>query len=284
MGLFASSQAQVLTGAAASKKVAGADMIRISDHTGNIDYVQLIPAAEVELSKSEAWLKQVFHLGSESSWVLIGNEKDQLGGLHYRYQQLWNGVPIRDAIFILHTRNGKIFSVNGTLYPELHILNQPAMDQSAALTYAINYVGASEYMWDNPAEENVLKQMTKDPAATYRPTGKLVIAFDKTTKGYYYTWCFDIYAKAPLSRQDVYVDASNGTIRLVLGKLYTTDVVGSAVTKYSGTQPITTDNSIAGSYRLRETGRGDGIETYDMNQGTNYGLSLIHISEPTRPY
>ncbi|MCD4680720.1 MAG: M4 family metallopeptidase, partial [Bacteroidales bacterium] len=33
-------------------------------------------------------------------------------------------------------------------------------------------------------------------------------------------------------------------------------------------------DSYSGIYRLRETGRGNGIETYDMNEGTNYGNAV----------
>lgn len=44
---------------------------------------------------------------------------------------------------------------------------------------------------------------------------------------------------------------------------------GTAVTKYSGTQTITTD-SYNGYYRLRESGRGNGIFTYNMQLGSNY--------------
>lgn len=274
IGLSSSSLAQVLTGAAASKKVAGAEMLRISERTGNIDYIKLTPAAEVELSKSEAWLKQVFYLGNESSWIMIGDEKDLLGRLHYRYQQLWNGVPIRDAIFILHTQNGKIFSVNGTLYPDLQIQNQVVLTQNAAMSFATNYVGASEYIWENASEEQLLKQMTKNPAATYKPEGQIEIVYDNNTNGFYYSWCFDIYAKKPLSRQDIYVDAADGSIRLTLNKIHTADSLGSAVTKYSGTKPLTSDYVGPNSYRLRETGRGDGIQTWDMNEGTNYGSAV----------
>ncbi len=274
MGLYSSVNAQVRTAAEANKLVAGASMVRISEHTGNLDYVQLLPTAEVDLSKSEVWLRQVFRLGDESSWKLIGDEKDQLGNLHYRYQQAWNGVPIRDAIFILHTRNGKIFSVNGTLYPEISLLNQPTMSSNTAFNYAIAAVGAENYIWEFPEEEALLKRMTNNEQATYKPEGRLMLVSNKEGKGFYYSWCFDIYAKKPLSRQDVYVDAADGSLRLKLSTLYTHDVTGKAMTKYSGTQTITLDSVSASSYRLRETGRGNGIQTWDMNQSTNYGNAV----------
>ncbi|MBL0144603.1 MAG: M4 family metallopeptidase [Chitinophagaceae bacterium] len=84
----------------------------------------------------------------------------------------------------------------------------------------------------------------------------------------------DIYAQYPMSRQIVYVDAANGNI---LGKrevIHTTNATGSAVTAYSGTQTITTDYT-GTTYRLRETGRGNGINTYNMKTaGTSYAAAV----------
>lgn len=84
----------------------------------------------------------------------------------------------------------------------------------------------------------------------------------------------DIYAQYPLSRQIVFVDAANGKI---LGKrelIHTTNATGTAITAYSGTQTITTDFT-GSTYRLRETGRGNGINTYDMRlAGTNYNAAV----------
>jgi hypothetical protein len=83
-----------------------------------------------------------------------------------------------------------------------------------------------------------------------------------------------VYAQYPLSRQIVFVDAANGKI---LGKremIHTTNATGSAVTAYSGTQTITTDFT-GTTYRLRETGRGNGINTYDMRlAGTSYAAAV----------
>jgi Zn-dependent metalloprotease len=264
-------QAQLITGNEARKVVPGAEAVRINASTGQADYIRLSPAAEVDLSKCENWLQQTFHAGDESSWRIIGEEKDELNQVHYRYQQYWNGTAIRDAILLVHTQSGKIVSVNGTVRPELNIANSTSMAESTALTFALNYVAASNYMWEDPMQERALKQITGNPAASYRPAGKEVLVFDKTSKTYRYTWCFDIYASKPLSRQDIYVDATNGSILLVLNRIFTSNSHGTAVTKYSGTQTITTDSLSPNSFRLRETGRGNGIQTFNMNSGTNYG-------------
>jgi hypothetical protein len=43
---------------------------------------------------------------------------------------------------------------------------------------------------------------------------------------------------------------------------------GTANTRFSGTQSFTVDAQVTGTYRLREAGRGSGIETYDLNTST----------------
>jgi Zn-dependent metalloprotease len=82
-----------------------------------------------------------------------------------------------------------------------------------------------------------------------------------------------VYADKPLSRDYVYVDALSGEVLLKKNRIHTSDTPGTAVTAYSGNQPIITD-SYLGGYRLQETGRGGGIRTFDIQTGTNYGNAV----------
>ena len=104
---------------------------------------------------------------------------------------------------------------------------------------------------------------------------------------------FNIYAQKPLSRDFIYVDANTGNIihqnaiikhhnfdpkhaeknhgELLYG--INANATGTAASRYSGTISITTD-SYNGSYRLRETTRGSGIQTYNMKTGTNYTTAV----------
>ena len=59
-----------------------------------------------------------------------------------------------------------------------------------------------------------------------------------------------------------------------------TNASATALTKYKGTRTIMTDYT-GSTYRLRETGRGLGIETYDMNNGTNYGSAVDFTNATT---
>lgn len=48
------------------------------------------------------------------------------------------------------------------------------------------------------------------------------------------------------------------------------NVNGKAITKYAGTQTIKVDSLGPTSFRMRETTRGNGIETYDNTSGVDF--------------
>jgi bacillolysin len=216
---------------------------------------------------------------ASSSAKLNHNEKDMLGMEHYRYQQTYNGIPVEHAVYVVHVISGKISSQNGSWVKDFpaELKTTPALSKTTALNKAMAFIGAKEYKWQVPAEEAFIKQEQNDRNATFFPKGELVLYSGENEiepGALRLAYKFDIYAHYPASRQIVFVDAQNGKI---LGKrelIHTTNATGTAVTAYSGTQTITTDNT-GTTYRLRETGRGNGIQTLNMKTaGTNYASAV----------
>jgi Zn-dependent metalloprotease len=205
-------------------------------------------------------------------------ETDAKGMVHYRYQQTRNGIAIENAIMILHVANGKIKSQNGKWIKDFPAGLQPgpALSEANALSKALQEIGAEKYKWQLPEEESFLKRERNNAASSFFPKGTLVYYSgerDVIPTAMRLAYKFDIYAAEPVSRQLVFVDAVNGKI---LGKrevLHETNATGTAQTGYSGTQTITTDFT-GTAYRLRETGRGNGINTYNMQTGTNYASAV----------
>ncbi|MCH7515502.1 MAG: peptidase M4, partial [Bacteroidetes bacterium] len=143
-----------------------------------------------------------------------------------------------------------------------------------ALGLALDHVSAKTYMWTLPAEENLLKYETGNPFASYYPKGSLVIINPEFSDAVFkLAYKFDIYAADPLYRAYVYVDANTGSILFERNRIHTADSTGTAVTAYSGNQTIIADYT-GSNFRLRETGRGNGIQTFDMNEGTSYGSAV----------
>jgi Zn-dependent metalloprotease len=216
--------------------------------------------------------KYAFGLGAQDMMKIISTKTDQLGYTHYRYQQYYCGIPVDNTVFIIHAMNNKALRGNGNLEKGISISVIPQITPEQAIQSALAFTKAEKYMWESKKEENLLKYIKSDNNATYYPVPQLVIV--KGNNLFKLAWKMDLYAQKPLSRNFVYVDASNGNILKTINRIETTDVPGVAVTKYSGTQNIITDSLAVDSFRLRETTHGNGVETYDMNQGTNYGAAV----------
>ncbi|MDP5169290.1 MAG: M4 family metallopeptidase, partial [Bacteroidia bacterium] len=77
-------------------------------------------------------------------------------------------------------------------------------------------------------------------------------------------------AAEPLSRAWVYVDAQTGEFLGSNQRIHHVDGPATGTSLYNGTVSFTADNYSGGSYRLRQTTDGGGVQTYDLNNGTNY--------------
>ncbi len=181
-------------------------------------------------------------------------------------------------MYISHVKNGRVINQNGNWINStaVKITGRPAVSESSALTYAVSFVGASSYKWQDQDEEAFLKKETGSNEASFYPKGKLVYyntALENEKAQIRLAYKFDIYAQEPLSRKLVYVDAGTGAILAAADLIHDVNTPGTAVTGYSGSQAITTD-SYSGSYRLRETGRGNGIQTFNLKKSTNYNRAV----------
>lgn len=245
-------------------------------HPANIDF----STAPQPFAKGKILLAdETGKLSVSTTAQLTRVEKDNLNMDHYRYQQTFAGIPVENAVYVMHVKNGLVSSENGKWIKDFPagLQTTAALSKTAALDKAMAYIGAQQYKWQVPSEEAFIKREQNNPNATFFPKGELVFYSGEeevVPSSLKLAYKFDIYAHMPASRSIVFVDASNGKI---LGKrelIHATNATGSAVTAYSGTQTITTDFT-GSTYRLRETGRGNGIQTYNMKTaGTNYGAAV----------
>jgi Zn-dependent metalloprotease len=220
--------------------------------------------------------KSAFGLTEKDEARLVRQESDQLGFTHYRFNQYFEEVEVEGAEFLVHSRNGIAEKGNGALATGLGLSTNPSIQPAQALQIALDFVGAESYMWEDPLQEATLRRVKGDSEASWYPEAKLLIA-DKDFDGqnepvYRLAYKFEIYASRPHQKLWVYVDAQSGEIFKTLDVLMHTDTEGLAETRYRGTRRITTD-STANGYVLRETGRGGGIETLDMNTLKNFSLA-----------
>ena len=221
----------------------------------------------------------------DSGRLLNVETDNNTGEVHYRTQQLINGFVVENAVYLQHVLNNKVVTANGRWlkhYPA-KLLSKPAIPVNAALRNALQKCGASVYKWQLPLEEALLKKELKNEGATYYPTAVLVYYSgeeDVDSSKLRLAYKFDIYAQTPLSRQYIFIDASDGKVLGTRNLLHRVNTPATAITVFSGSQGIVTDET-DGAYRLRETGRGQGIETYNLVTSDNYSAAVDFLNPTT---
>ena len=267
-------QAKEITGAAAFKLIPGAVKVITSDKTGDINFIFLQQGNEVALPGFEKWLKAVLHTGKEFGLKTLQTSVDKKNISHIHYQETWNGVPVANTMWIAHMKDGKVMSCNGWVVADLDAGVSVSMNEATALTWAMSDINAKTYRWQSPAYGRLNESDYQQVMNKLYPKGELYFAsVNGDNKNFRLCYRFDVHAIVPLSRNYVFVDANTGVIVNKISRIHEADAVGTAVTGYVGTQTIITD-SFAGGYRLREASRGDGVETYNCETGTDYATAV----------
>lgn len=268
--------AQSFYGAQADKILKGSSEIHRNEKTDQIDYVAFREGKQISEDKFEDWVKRYFQLSDNTSLIEINRITDKNNQTHIRYKLSFDSYKVHDAMLIAHINNNMVYAINGNIQIDAQGSYSASLSESDALQKAIDHINATKYKWEIPSENNFLKTYTGDNEASFYPVAKYEIIKNKNTNTYRLAYIFDIYAQEPMSRQDVYVDANNGEILFVNKTIHHADVGATAATKYSGLRDMITD-SFNGSFRLRESGRGLGIETYDLNNATTYSGAVDFI-------
>lgn len=248
---------QIIQKDQANKIINGSKLIRFDEKSKHIKYIQLKEDSYFSNTQESDWLKRALQFNNKYSLKPFRQATDKKGYIHTKYQIYYKNISIEGAQFIVHSINGRIHSANGEYFKSQDISVTPVLNEKDAYTKAINHVNAAKYKWEENMESD-------------RPVGALtILTVDSTFK---LAYKFDIYSIEPLSRQYVYVDAQTGDILWTTSRIHFTDTGGTARTMYNGNVTITTDLN-NGLYRLRETGRGGGIETYNLNHSTSYSTA-----------
>ena len=262
-------QAQELTGKAATNRIAGTSRIVLKENN-EPSFVNFESGQGPKVSEFGLWLKK--NLGYSSAFGLspIGLEKDKLGFEHLRYLQTYNGYPINHSMLIVHAKGSEVISFNGDLAPKQIAPAKQNISFSQSIEAAKKHVGASVYKWELPSQEQFIRNEQHDEKATFVPSQEILWTKGKGKGGdLELAYRLNIYAHEPMSRQYVFVSTASGEVLGTENLIHHADVNGTAITGFSGTQTITTDFT-GTNYRLRETSRGLGVETYNLQKTTTY--------------
>ena len=257
--------------------VKGSNHIIINAPSTVASFVEFKEGIALSKEQAIAALQLSFKATSNDELRLFKTEKDKLGFIHYRYQQYYNGIEVAGGQYYLHEKNNRIQTANGFFVTDLKINANAGITSDAAVSAALKEIGATLYKWQVPQEEVRLKKITKNNNATYYPQPQLIVTSvngNYNTKEMRLAYKMDVYADKPMSRNYVFVDAQTGGLIRRDNRICKIDVASSGATRYSGNQPFLSDSFAANQFRLRETSHGNGIETYNMLTGTNYGNAV----------
>ncbi|PIF31972.1 putative secreted protein (Por secretion system target) [Flavobacterium sp. 9] len=237
--------------------------------------------------------KEQLGLKENQSFSKVKKESDKEGFTHEKFQLYEQGVKVEFANYTIHSKGGKVVSMNGEFYALENVKTTPKLSSQAAFDKAIAYTGAKQYLWETPADAAAMDYK--------KPKGELVLlpsmddqGKERKTDKVRLAYKFDIYATKPLSRGDLYIDAQTGealfynaTIKHLgenshgrfisaaakeQNKNATSKmaiVAANAATRYSGTQTIQTTLS-GSSYILSDGTRGNGVQTYNSAKTATY--------------
>lgn len=240
-------------------------------------------------------LGKQYRLNDLNSYVPKKETTDEAGFTHQRFQQFYNGIKIEFGTVITHQKDGNVVSVNGELYNAEGLDLTPNLSSVEAFQKALDFVDAQEYLWEDTISAEAMNYT--------KPSGELVILPLVNAGEIKLAYKFDIYAKAPVSRDEIFVDATSGEIlyknpiikhathlisdyeieqnakkfeKVALNKenaFFTPFIAGSAATRYSGTRTIETTQTGPTAFVLNDATRGSGIVTYNSNRAPSYALT-----------
>jgi bacillolysin len=249
---------QSLVGVEANQIISGAKTIRLGEVSKVPEYVEFDKGKEIPYSKFLSLFQHTFHWSPQVNFKLLSKERDQIGMVHYRLVQTFDGQKVEGTMCIVHTKNDLVQSFSGQIFDQISAPNQVVISEKIALALALQHVNAERYRWDSPLHEKNLQETSGNPLATWFPQGELVLVAEKGNfkkENLRLAYKFDIYAEIPLRRNFVFVDAANGKIIHEQNRIMDVNTPATAITAYSGSRNIMTD-SFNGAYRLRESGRG----------------------------
>ncbi|MDX1761312.1 MAG: M4 family metallopeptidase [Christiangramia sp.] len=269
---------------------------RINDERGKPSLIVFKENSSFNASDHRKLFKEQLELNDRTKFARIGSEQDNVGFRHDKYQMFYNGIKVEFATYSIHSKGGGLQSMSGEYYRVEEVDTKAGIPKEVAFRKALTRIGAKSYLWEDPESAAKIGYKKPEGELVLLPTQKIEqVGERKFREEVRLAYKFDIYATDPVSRGNLYVDAQNGQILLYdaiikhldehahssskngEGSVKTTSsemfAIGTAATRYSGSRNIQTSTS-GSSYILSDVTRGNGVQTYDMNTGTNYSNAV----------
>ena len=128
-----------------------------------LDSTNIVKALKIQFEIPENYkFKRLIIKGSKDRT----SEKDDLGYVHERYAQYYEGIKIENSDIRVRYLNGLFVSANGEYIDVPNVDISVILSKENAIQKAKEYIGAKEYIWENEVENNWLKSITNDVIAS----------------------------------------------------------------------------------------------------------------------
>ena len=267
---------------------------KIQNENGLPNFISFKQNSNYKNTDSQKIFKEQLGLKQNQDFTLLKSETDLQGFSHQKFQLYHQGIKVEFATYTLHSKNGKLESMSGEYYTIVDVTSTPSISSQTAFNRALNHIGAATYLWETPEDASIMNYQQPQGDLVFLPSMKEQ-GMERTTDKVRLAYKFDIYATNPVSRGDIYIDATTGEVLYYNatikhlgdhshGKSNASNVnentrfesntstsfsTANAATRYSGIQSIETFNN-GTTFILKDITRGNGVETYNLNKGTNY--------------
>ena len=224
-------------------------------------------------SLQKSVLKEQLQMTAKDDLRTLRISTDELGMQHEKFQQYYEGIKVEGGTYTVHSNKGMITLMTGDYMNVTDLNTVPSLNPQTAFQAALAHVGAKQYAW-----EDAVKAGFPD---YQKPAGELVVVADPQSRvAARLAYKFDVYAADPLYRAYVFIDAHTGAFIQEHLRIHDTNTPATGTAIYNGNVSFTADYT-GSNYRLRQTLSGGGVQTFDLNNGTNYNNATDFTSNST---
>ncbi len=183
---------------------------------GTPSLIKINSSSAMQVSDAATFLADVLGFGTEVD--LVSESSTNTRGFQIdKLQQYMNGIKVEHGAFKVISNKGQVIGIAAEYYnlnPSLSSL--PTIDEATALQHALNHIGASKYAWEYVQELGSSPELQVAYDELY-PSGELVFVDNYQTAAVDVSlaYKFNVYAAEPISRDDIYIDATTGEVLLV---------------------------------------------------------------------
>jgi bacillolysin len=227
-------------------------------------------------------LRESLNLASTTELRLLRDQTDAHGNQHWTYEQWENGTRVEGARFIFHSRHDNDLRGNGRLVYGIQSTGKVNISFDNALRAGMDYMEAESFFWEHEKLESLVKDAKKTSSASFYPEEELVYFssdFSQNGSKYKLAYKLDLYSYGPKGHKIIYVDATTGEILYEREGDHSENVEGTAETRYSGIQTMTTFKVSENEYILNDETRAAGVFTYNMQESENYDNAVEFVDE-----